>query len=124
MNEVGVEPQPDPQNDQPNEQVLIIDGDEYDLGQNDLTFREQRDLRKLVRELTEDPELDPGDASLMDFLPALVTVIKRRVDPNFDVNTALDLKWEEVLRERPADPTPPPAAGRTSGQRGKRSSTP
>jgi len=105
-------------------QGLFIDGDRYDLDGNDLSFKEQRELRKLVRELTGDPEINPADAPMMDFLPALVTIIKRRDDPTFEVDTALELKWDDVIRDLPEDPTPPPAKSggrRTSAAAGSSS---
>jgi hypothetical protein len=106
------------------EQVLLIDGEEYDLSSNDLTFGEQRDLRTLVRELTGDPKVDFTEAPLMDALPALVTVLKRRAQPDYPVEQALALKWDEVLQERPVDPTPPAGEpSKTSAKRGTRNST-
>jgi hypothetical protein len=48
----------EPQQEREREQVLVIDGDEYDLGTDSLTFGEQRKVRRYVRELAEDPDLD------------------------------------------------------------------
>jgi hypothetical protein len=105
---------------QEKEQYLVIDGAEYDLGTDSLTFGEQRKLRRYVRELAGDPDLDLTEAALMDFLPALVTVIKQRnTGTGFTLEMADELKWDDVIREREADPTPEPAgATRTRGRSG------
>jgi hypothetical protein len=89
--------------DQPD--VLVIDGEEYDLSDNDLTFAEQRKLRTYIRELTGDDDVQPGDAALMDFLPALVSVIKQRTEPEYNVDQALALKYGDVIRPRKAAKT-------------------
>lgn len=100
-------------------EVLVIDGEEYDLGQDDLTFGEQRALRKLVRDLAEDPDLNPVEATLADFLPALVTVIKQRTDASYTVEDALGLKYEDVIQERPQKAAKP-AAKKTPAASGSR----
>lgn len=98
-------------------EVLVIDGEEYDLGQDDLTFGEQRKLRTLVRQLAEDAELNPIEATLADFLPALVTIIKQRTNPEYTVDDALELKYEDVIKERPRKAAKRPASKKpaTSG---------
>lgn len=86
---------------------LIVDGQELDP--DDLTFGEQRELRRLVRELAEDPNIMPAEAALMDFLPALVTVFKRRDDQNFGLEQALQLRFDQVVQpdERPTPASDP-----------------
>jgi hypothetical protein len=88
------------------EQAIVIDGDTYTL--DDLTFREQHALRSAVRELSGDPEMTVGEAPLMDFLPALAYVIKRRAEPAYTVEQALDLRTDQVLADLP--PTKPASA--------------
>jgi len=97
------------------EEVLVIDGEEYEFGDATFTFREIREVRKLVRALLDDDEiLNPFEAPLTEVLPALVTVIKRREDPEYSLETALDLRYEEVLRPRKA------VQPKTSGATGAR----
>jgi hypothetical protein len=97
--------------------VLLIDGEEYDLSTDDLTFGEQRKLRTFVRQLADDDDLDITEAAMMDFLPALVTVIKQRTDPDFTPADAERLRFGDVLRD--VDPTPSPvdAPKKSSGTR-------
>lgn len=80
---------------------IIIDGKPYTA--DDLTFREQRELRTQVRALLGDPAADLDDAAVMDFIPAIVYVVKRRDDPEFTMDQALDMEFGDVLRE--PDPT-------------------
>ena len=86
---------------------IIIDGQSYTA--DDLTFREQRELRTQIRELLGDPAANVDDAAVMDFIPALVYVIKRRTDPKYTIDQALDLNFGEVFRT----PDPPTAADET-----------
>jgi hypothetical protein len=110
----------EPQQEREREQVLVIDGEEYDLGTDSLTFGEQRKVRRYVRELAEDPDLDLGDAALMDVLPAIVTVIKQRTDASFTPDQADAMRLEDVLRDKqePGDPTPPQAASKRAAKSG------
>src|SRR3954447_5523115 len=77
------------------EAAVYVDGKPYTL--DDLTFRELRDVRQIVRDLTGNPEAGIWEGDDIDFFPALVTVLKRRDDPAFRVEdaealTALDLQ--------------------------------
>jgi len=88
------------------EPLIYLEGTGYDL--DDLTFREQRELRARYRELMEDPNADPGDAANCDLLPILVFMVRRRDDPAFTLDQALDLKIEDIVTP-PADPPTRPA---------------
>ena len=92
----------EPQQEQPD--GLWIDGVAYTI--SDLTYREQRTLRDLVRSLAPD-NLDPADAPDADYVPAIITVIKQRTDPAFTIDQALDFKPSDL--EPPARPTKPAA---------------
>lgn len=84
---------------QPDEEyAFVVDGTEY-TG-DDLTFREQRQLRDWVREIEDDPDLEMEDAPQRAFYPALLTVIKRRDNPAYSVETALDLKLGDLVVPR------------------------
>jgi hypothetical protein len=79
--------------------ALFIDGARITI--DDLTYREQRDMREFVRNLA--PEHDPDQAGEQDVIPALIAVVKRRTDPEFTLEQALDFK--------PSDLAPPEAVG-------------
>jgi hypothetical protein len=83
----------------PNEDTagLWIDGERHDW--NRLTFRERKAVSKLIVELEGDPD-DPSDD---DFLPAVITVIMRRKDPEYPVDKALDMAPEDLVK--PPRPT-------------------
>lgn len=87
------------------EYEFCLDGQTYDV-EEDFTFEEQRAYRDLVRELAGDPELNHRFADAIDRLPAMVTIIKRRTDADYDVEKALsDYKLPDLLREKKARPT-------------------
>lgn len=79
---------------------LWVDGERYTV--SDLTFKEQRELRQIVRDVTGDPEHGMFGEDC-DFIPAFVTVIKRRENPAFKVEDADQLKDTDL--EKPARPT-------------------
>jgi hypothetical protein len=86
------------------ESGIWVDGKCYT--DDDLTFREQRTIRSLLRELMEDPLFDPLDAAQADLMPAYVCVIKRRTDPGYTVEQALDIKPSDLAKpEKKARPT-------------------
>lgn len=93
---------------------LRIGGVEYDP--QDLTLREERDVRKLIRDLVEDPDVDFESLPLGDVLPALCFVLRRRDDPDFTIEDALDLKQRDVLvdgeTEKETRPTRRGASGK------------
>lgn len=75
-----------------------IDGQDVSL--TSLTFREQRQLRRLVRDLSDDADVMPAEAPLMDFLPALVAVVRARTDdrsPDELLEEALELNFGDVI---------------------------
>lgn len=80
------------------DQVIVIDGQELDT--DDLTFREQRELRSAARDLVGDAGADIDAMALVDFLPALVYVVKKRDDPDYTLEQALELKTKDVLQSR------------------------
>lgn len=84
-----------------------IDGEDVSL--TSLTFREQRQLRQFVRELSDDPDVMPADAPLMDFLPALVAVVRARsredASPQELLEEALEMNFSDVIPEPEARPT-------------------
>jgi len=94
---------------------LVLDGEVIDT--DDLTFREHREMRRILREdILEDPtaDVDVETLPLSDFLPALVLVIKRRTDSGYTLDQAMDLKLSDVVRDPVANGGPPtkPAAKR------------
>jgi hypothetical protein len=92
---------------------LRINGREYDP--SDMTFREQRAMRAIIRDelYPEDPDVDMDELTLADLLPAMVVVLVRRDDPDYTLDQALDLKHKDVYvvaEDEPAT-TPPTSAG-------------
>lgn len=79
----------------PDADSFQIDGVAYTA--DDLTFREQRELRTIVRDLVDDPEVNIEDMAMMDFLPALVYVIVKRDNAEFTLDEALDMKISDLL---------------------------
>lgn len=63
-----------------------------------LTFREERQLRDIIRELREDDEAEIADASVNEFGLALTVVVKSRDDEKYTLEQAFDLPIEEVVR--------------------------
>lgn len=94
--------------------TITLDGETYSA--DELTFREQREMRKLVRELVEDPKADMEEVSIMDVLPVLAFIVIHRTKPEFTLEEALDMKISDILpeedeaesEERPTEA--PPAA--------------
>lgn len=74
--------------------ALWIEGQAYTT--DDLTFREQRQLRDFIRELA--PDGDPDEASEADIIPAFICVVKRRETPEFTLDQAQDFKPGDVER--------------------------
>jgi hypothetical protein len=63
---------------------------------DDFTFAEQRKLRNAVRELAGDESISVGEADIMDFVPAVVFVIKSRDDPKFTLEDTDSLTYTDV----------------------------
>ena len=74
------------------------DSDELAIDLDDLTFREQIELRKLVRELVGEDDMEDPPVSAV--IPVAYYILKRRTDAEFTLDQALDMKWEDV-RKRP-----------------------
>ena len=107
----------------PNDGDLRINGKVYDS--NDLTFREERELRQIVRDHLIPPGVDEDDLTLGDILPATIYILHRRDNPDFTLEEALDLKPRDVLFEGEVEarPTPRGSSGRkkTPASSGSRS---
>lgn len=77
---------------------VFIDGKHHQVA--DLTFKEQRLVRALVRELAENPELEIEQANNLDVIPALVTVVKRRAEPDYPVERALESNYSTYIKAK------------------------
>lgn len=89
--------------------AILIDGEKYTM--DDLTFRERREVRRLTREVAEDPELDLEDAILDELLVAFATVVKQRANPEYTLDEAMDLKLTDISsmgRAQEEEETVPP----------------
>lgn len=71
---------------------VFVDGVKVTVA--DLTFGEQVKLRKFIRDLS--PDGDEDEASSAEMVPALVTVVKQRTEPEFTVENALALKEADL----------------------------
>lgn len=68
----------------------------------DLTFREQRELRAVIREhLAEDPTADIDDMAVMDVVPAFVYIVLKRDTPDLELETVLDMKLTDFVLAEP-----------------------
>lgn len=85
---------------------LRVNGHVFDP--EDMTFREQHQMRSLVKEMMDDPDVDFEQLALSDLLPAMVTVFMRREDPKYTLDAALDLKFRDVYVAE--DDKPPPTS--------------
>lgn len=86
-------------NDSPGDFEVVIDGQQVDLDK--FTFRELRELKRAVRDITEDPEadLDLETLPLQEFIPAALFVIRRRDNPSYSLDEALDHRMDEFIRD-------------------------
>lgn len=81
---------------------LYVNGSPLD--EDDLTFREKREMRRVIlEELMGDAKADISDAYTDDFLLAMLYVVLKRDRPDMTVEDALDLKLSDFLA--PAPPT-------------------
>lgn len=92
----------------PKDGWIYIEGEGY--SPDDLTFREQREMRKVFREFVENPEADLSEADMMDLLPVLAYMIRRRDNPGYTLDQALDTPAVDLVT--PPDPPTRPAAKR------------
>jgi hypothetical protein len=69
-----------------------------------LSFKEQLEVRKIARELSGNAKGEPGDFAPMDVAPALITVVNQRTDEKFTLDDALALDWTKATT-RPTKPS-------------------
>lgn len=106
---------------------LRVNGTDYDP--NTLTFREQREMRRIIREeLYAGQKVDEEDLSLADTFPAMIVVFTRRDGPGLSLDEALDMSPNDVIvtGEMAAENggPPPTATGRVPVASAKRPKTP
>lgn len=75
------------------DEAIWVDGEPFTM--DDLSYREQREARELTRDLVPDGDIDrAGDA---DIIPAMVCVIRRRANPQYKIDEALEVKPTDLL---------------------------
>lgn len=100
---------------------LLINGKVYNP--DTLTFREQREMKRILREDMFDGDL-PEDIGMADTTPAMVLVLVHRDNPKYTLDEALDLVPAEILLTKEAaaklNKRPPTQAAKksTSGDAG------
>lgn len=83
---------------------IAVDGRFWTI--EDLTFRERRELRSLIRDALENPHAEIRDVvDDADIVPQLVFLIKRRADPEYTLEQALDLSEAELEEAARTVPT-------------------
>ena len=88
----------------PEAKVLVVNGKPLD--EDDLTFREKRELRRVVlEELMGDANGDITDAYTDDFLLAMLFVVLKRDKPEMTIEDALDLKLSDFFEAPEVPPT-------------------
>lgn len=83
---------------------VVIDGEKLSEDwADDLSFREQREFRDTVRELIGDSkaDVDIENLAIVDWLPALVYMRRKRKDPEYTLEQALEGKPTDFLVEQP-----------------------
>lgn len=91
--------QPEPQ-EKP--KGLYINGSPLD--EDDLTFREKREMRRVIlTDLMGDPQGDITNAYTDDFLLAMLYIILKRDKPDMTLEDAMDLRLADF--RKPAPPT-------------------
>lgn len=89
--------------------TIAVDGETYSM--DDLSFKERKEVRKLAREIADDPEAELEDMVVDDLLVAMVTVCKQKTDPAFTIDAAMELKPGDIVpqpkkaKPRPKAPT-------------------
>lgn len=82
--------------DEDDDLSISIDGVESkDLA---LTFKEQRAMRDLIRESVGDPQATVETVDLMDWVPALVCVVRRRENAEYTLDAALDTRLDDFVQ--------------------------
>jgi len=79
------------------EDGIYIDGAFFTV--DDLTFREQREMREHTRTLAPDGDID--SAGEADLIPAFICVLRKRSDPTFTLEQALEIKPSELIAPDP-----------------------
>lgn len=92
--------------------TITVDGEKFTM--DDLTFRERKAVRSIARELDGDPDVAMDDVMFDDLVLAFATVCKRRANPEFSLDDALDLKFTDLSAgaAKPARPTRAKAAAK------------
>lgn len=75
---------------------VYIDGELFT--DDDLSFGEQDELLRYVREFSGDDEATVEESRMFHVLPALVTVVKRRSDENYSLDDAKALKPGDLVK--------------------------
>lgn len=75
--------------------TLAVDGDSYTM--DDLTFRERKEVRRLARELDGGADAELDDIMVDDLIVAMVTVIKRRANPDYTTAEAMDIRPADIV---------------------------
>lgn len=81
---------------------------------DDLTYREKREARQVVRDLAENPDLRWFEADMEDQTPAIIFVARKRTDPAFTLDQALDAKDEDYFKEKTEEKRPTKRTTRTA----------
>jgi hypothetical protein len=83
---------------------IAVDGRFWTI--EDLTWRERRELRDLVREAIANPTAEIRDViDDADIVPQMVFLLRRRTDPEFTLEQALDMTEAELEEAAKAVPT-------------------
>ena len=104
---------PDEQAAEAVEYDVVIDGEKLSEDwADDLSFREQREFRDTVRELIGDSkaDVDIENLAIVDWLPALVYMRRKRKDPEYKLDHVMDTKPTDFLVEQVAERPPTKAA--------------
>lgn len=88
-----------------------VDGTHYTL--DDLTFAELREHRKMVRELSGDETAEVFGAAAIDYWPPFIYLIRKRSDPEYTLEQALDEKLPTFFVEKKPRKRPTRAAATT-----------
>lgn len=103
---------------------LRINGKVYDP--SDMTFREQREMRRIVKEelMPDEVEIDFEALTLSDLIPAMAVVLVRRDNPEYTLDEALDLKLKDVYVTEDDKAEAPPTSRGSSRKRTSAASGP
>lgn len=89
---------------------ITIDGQTFDT--EDLTYGEQRAIRRLIRneiwKEDQDGPFDWDEVGEFEILPATITILMRRDNPNFTVEQAMARNAMDLIGN--ADEVPPTAS--------------